>query len=79
MDIYSIGMLLYKILAGRMPRALDEITEREVMTAFLRRPLPPIREVNPDVPVWLQDVITSATARVPAERITTCEEFLNRL
>ncbi|MBN1433279.1 serine/threonine protein kinase [Candidatus Fermentibacterales bacterium] len=78
-DVYSIGMVLYKTLVGPMPLALDEITEQDVMRVVLRKPLPPAREVNPQVPAWLQEVLTEALSHDPSRRLRSCEAFLNRL
>lgn len=78
-DVYSIGMILYKMLAGAMPRALDEITQPEVVRMVVGRRLPPLREVNDRIPVWLQDIVATAVHPDPARRIGSCEQLLDSL
>jgi serine/threonine-protein kinase len=65
-DIYSLGVVLYEMLCGRVPFSAD--TEAATALARLHRdPLRP-RQVRPGVPKVLEDIVGRAMAREPADR-----------
>ncbi len=72
-DIYSLGVMLFQLLSGRLP--FTGRTDYEVMTAHLRLQPPSIREFNPEVPVDLERVVLRALAKDPEERFATAAEF----
>jgi WD40 repeat protein len=71
-DLFSLGSVLYALCTGRPPFRAD------TATAVLRRVCEstprPIREVNPDVPTWLCDVISKLHAKDPSERFQSAAE-----
>ena len=72
-DLYSMGVVLYELLAGRKPFESDStfgILNQQLNTA----PQPPM-EVNPALPQGLNDVILRALAKDPAQRFQNAEEF----
>jgi serine/threonine protein kinase/Tol biopolymer transport system component len=74
-DLYSLGCTLYRLLAGMPPfsgpRFRDWATK---LAAHLEQPLPPVRDLRPDVPAELVAVLTRLTAKDPAERFATPAE-----
>lgn len=68
-DIYSLGVVLYEILAGRVP--FESETNWTVMYKHIHEPPPPIPEIRPAV----QKVIDRALAKNPDDRYQTCEEL----
>src|SRR5262249_48646801 len=65
-DIYSLGVLLYEVLAGTHPFA--ELSPAERLHQQLHGHLPSIQTPRPDLPPRLEAVIQRATAKAPAER-----------
>jgi eukaryotic-like serine/threonine-protein kinase len=73
-DIYSIGVLLYEALTGRVPfEAESPVTV--ALKQVSERPRPP-SELNPAVSRALDAVVLKALAKDPANRFASAEEFL---
>ena len=73
-DIYSLGVTLYELLAGRP--AVDDKSIREVIVARRPTPTPPsLRQLNPDVPVDLQTILQAAMSIDPNQRYQTADAF----
>jgi serine/threonine protein kinase len=71
-DLFSLGSVLYAMGTGRSPfRA--ESTMRAMRRVCEDRPRP-VREVNPDVPTWLADIIDKLLEKDPSKRIQTAAE-----
>ena len=76
-DIYSFGITLYEILAGRKPFQAD--TSYTVLNAQINQMPTPLIEVNPSIPPALNDTVLRAMAKLPVERFQTADEFRNAL
>lgn len=72
-DIYSLGVVLYEMVTGRVPYQAD--TPFEVIIKHINEPLtlPSLR--NPDLPKTLEDVILKALSKDPADRFQSASEF----
>jgi tetratricopeptide (TPR) repeat protein len=73
-DIYSLGITLYELLAGRP--AIDDSSIRQAIVT--RRPAPsppPLRQLNPDVPLDLETILQTAMSNEPAARYQTADAF----
>jgi serine/threonine-protein kinase len=72
-DIFALGASLYHLLTGQVPFAGP--THEDVMQGKERNASRPIRELNPEVPPSLAEIITRTLARDPRERIQTAAEL----
>lgn len=76
-DIYSLGCVLYEMLAGKMP--FDGPDVQVILNKHLAEPLPPIRELRTDVPERVTQLLEIALAKKPEERFATAAEFAEAL
>ena len=73
-DVYSLGALLYEVMAGAPPYARG--SSRDVVERVLAGPPPPIRTREPDVPLDLAAIIDKAMAREPGDRYADAEQLV---
>ncbi len=76
-DIYSLGIVTYEMLSNRVPFSND--TPFAVVMAHVTRPLPSLREIRPDLPQAVEDVIVKATAKDKEQRYYRAMEFAESL
>lgn len=72
-DIYSLGCVLYEMLAGR--RAFDGNTIGQIIHQQLQGAAPPMEGFREDVPYAVTEAIVRAMRREPEERFLTAREF----
>ncbi len=65
-DIYSLGVMLYEMLTGRVPYDAD--TPFAVVMKHVNEPLPSIRVIRADVPESVELVLLKTLAKYPEER-----------
>ncbi len=77
-DIYSLGIMMYEMLAGRVPFQPIEGGVYAVAVMHLTKEPQPLRELNSDIPEEVETVVMKALAK-DAEKRPTAEEFLDML
>ena len=76
-DLYSVGVSLYELVTGRRP--FQASANYAVMAAHLQEAPPPPAELQPGLPVALNEVILMALAKDPGRRFQSAESFRNAL
>ncbi|HSW19800.1 MAG TPA: protein kinase, partial [Ramlibacter sp.] len=76
-DIYSLGIVLYTLLAGRAP--FDADSDLALMKAQLEQAPPPLRALAADVPPEVEAAVMRALQKDPSARFQTVGEFSRAL
>jgi hypothetical protein len=76
-DIYSLGVVLYEMVTGRVP--FEAETPLAVLLKHINAPLPPPRQIKPDLPEEVERVILKAMAKSPDDRFQRTEEMIEAL
>jgi serine/threonine protein kinase len=72
-DVYSLGVMVYEMLAGQLPFGDTEGSPIKVVLKHLHEPPIPLRTLCPELPNELIEVVLEALAKHPDERPTARE------
>jgi serine/threonine-protein kinase len=65
-DLYSLGVMLFQLLTGRLPHQADSMAK--LMYKIANEPAPDIRSLRPDLPEALANVVTLSLEKRPEVR-----------
>ncbi len=72
-DVYSLGVILYESLTGRLP--FTSTDSDALADSHLRADPPPPRTLNPAIPLLLEQVILKVLAKEPSARYRTADQL----
>src|SRR5262249_38314841 len=72
-DVYSIGVLMFEMLTGKLPFAGQ--TPQEFALAHIHAPIPHMRDLNPLVPDPLDRIVCKVMAKNPASRYRNADKL----
>jgi serine/threonine-protein kinase len=78
-DIYSLGIIMYEMLAGKVP--FERATSVNILMAHVGEPPPPMREVNPNLvcsPAF-EEIVMRCIAKDPNERPASMDQVLHAI
>lgn len=73
-DIYSLGILMYELLTGKIPFKGDNAVE--IAIKQMKEQIPDVSEVIPNIPQSIENIIIRACAKNPKNRYDTITEML---
>lgn len=72
-DIYSLGILMYELLIGKVPFKGDNAVE--IAIKQMKEPIPSICKQNPDIPQSVENIVLRACAKNPKNRYDSVKEM----
>jgi len=76
-DIYAVGVLLYRMLTGKLPFAAK--SHEEIIHHILTGTVKPPREIRPDLPEALEQIVMKAMASDRDHRYQSAREFITEI
>jgi TolB-like protein/Flp pilus assembly protein TadD len=76
-DIYSLGCVVYEMLAGRTP--FTGPTAQSIIAQCFAEPVPPLRSLRDTVPDGVERAVLRSLAKIPGDRFATAAQFAQAL
>ena len=67
-DVYSVGVMLYQMLAGRLPFAAPDSDLMAIVMMHLHREPPPLAEADPEIAPEIDGIVMSTLRKDPRQR-----------
>ena len=78
-DVFSLGVVLYQMLARRTPFERDNDNMIALMDRIAKEPHPPLREIDAEIPAALEQILDRALAKKPQDRYASAAEMASAL
>jgi eukaryotic-like serine/threonine-protein kinase len=76
-DLYAVGVMMFEMLTGRVPfQGNDPL---EVLYQQVHQDPPSLRDINPEIPGWLEQITLRAMSKEPGERYASANEMIGAL
>lgn len=76
-DIFSLGIVLFEMLAGKMP--FNDESPLGLMLEVVKAEIPDVRGINQEVDPQIATILAKMIAKDPAERYQSCHELVDDL
>ncbi len=76
-DVYGVGVIMFELLAGRLPYQAD--SPAGFLQKHLTAPIPSIRQYNQSVPTFVEEFIKKALAKHPQHRYINARSMMSDL
>ena len=72
-DIYSLGILMFELLTGKLPFRGDNAVE--IALKQLKEPIPSVREIDETIPQSVENIVLKACAKNPENRYNSARDM----
>ena len=76
-DLYSLGVVMYEMITGEMPFTADSPVSVALMQVN-QQPQPP-RELNPNIPIGLEQIVLGAMEKNPERRFQNANQMMRHI
>ena len=78
-DLFALGLILYELSTGRHPFHRPDAPELQSIRAIQYADPPPLREINPALPIELESVILRCLEKQPSARFSSAADVREAL
>ena len=76
-DIYSVGVMLYEMLTGKLPFEADSAVSVAIMQ--MQNDPEPLRKINENIPEGIEEITLKAMRKDPGQRYASAKEMLEAI